>query len=58
MGRGREKLCPMCGEDITDSYEGYDPDVGIMSGGWYCTECEHPVPEEDDQSDYESERAT
>jgi len=45
----REKLCPKCGEDITDSHEGYDPDVGIMSGGWYCDACELPVSDEDDQ---------
>lgn len=47
----REKLCPKCEADITDSYEGYDPDVGIMSGGWYCEICELPVPDED-ESDY------
>ena len=44
----REKFCPKCGEDITDSYEAEDHDVGIMSGGWYCDACELPVPDEDD----------
>ncbi len=39
---------PSAVEDISDSYEGYDPDVGIMSGGGYCDACELPVPEEDD----------
>jgi len=39
----REKFCPKCGEDITDSYEHEDPSVGIMDGSWYCDACELPV---------------
>ena len=43
--------CPNCGEDISDSYQGYDPSVGIMAGGWYCDECDIAVSEEDDDND-------
>lgn len=39
--------CPKCGADISDTYEGYDPSVGIMSGGWYCDACDLNVPDED-----------
>lgn len=39
--------CPKCGEDISDTYEGADPSVGIMMGGWYCDACDHPVGDED-----------
>jgi len=42
----REKFCPKCGEDITDSYQEQDDDVGI-GGGWYCDACELPVEDED-----------
>ena len=46
MARYRE--CPSCGDDISDSYVSYDPDVGIMSGGWYCDRCDVAVAEEDE----------
>lgn len=39
--------CPKCGEDISETYEGYDPSVGIMAGGWYCEACDLAVAEED-----------
>lgn len=46
--------CPKCGEDISDSYQGAEPDVGIMSGGWYCDACDMAVAsEDDDYIDYE-----
>lgn len=32
--------CPNCGADISESYEPSDPDVGIMSAGWWCEECD------------------
>lgn len=32
--------CPKCGEDITDSYDDADFDVGIMSAGWFCDKCD------------------
>ena len=46
--------CPKCGADISDSYEEYDPSVGIMSGGWYCNECDEAFADEgDDDDDYD-----
>lgn len=50
----RSKECPKCGQDISETYEGYDPSVGIMNGGWYCDACDLAVLEEDynDESDY------
>lgn len=47
MTMAKEKLCPKCGEDITDTKQEYDPSVGIDSSGWYCDACEHFVEEED-----------
>jgi hypothetical protein len=35
--------CPKCGADISDSWQDYEPDVGIMSAGWYCDACDLPV---------------
>jgi hypothetical protein len=48
----RTKECPKCGEDISDTYESYDPSVGIMSGRWFCEACDEAIPEED-EPDYE-----
>ena len=48
----RSKECPKCGQDITDSYESWDPDVGI-SGGWYCEVCDIGYPDEDEPDYYE-----
>lgn len=39
--------CPKCDADISDSYEGAEPDVGIMSGGWFCDACDLIVSESD-----------
>lgn len=36
----QNKECTKCGEDISDSYSGADPDVGIMTAGWYCEKCD------------------
>lgn len=47
VGGMRTVECPKCGADISDSYEGYDPSVGIMMGGWYCEACDLPVADED-----------
>lgn len=47
----RFKECPKCGADISETREGYDPDVGIM-GGWYCDACDLAIPDEDEQ-DYD-----
>lgn len=42
--------CPKCKADISDTYEGADPSVGIMTGGYYCQNCDHSV------ADWEVER--
>lgn len=47
MQKAREKFCPKCGEDITDSYFPADPDAGLMVGSWYCDACELPVADEE-----------
>lgn len=39
--------CPKCGEDISESYQEAEPDVGIMSAGWYCDRCEACYTDED-----------
>ena len=31
--------CPKCDADISDTYEGADPSVGMMTGGYYCDAC-------------------
>ena len=38
--------CPKCDADISDSYEDADPDVGIMSSGYYCEACDLPVDDD------------
>lgn len=52
------KYCPNCDDDITDSYQGQEVDVGIMSGGWWCEACGIFVEEEDDpfEEDMELDR--
>jgi len=55
MKMARMCECPKCGEDITDSYEGAEPDVGIMTAGWYCDKCEVFVPYDPDE-DYDEDR--
>lgn len=39
--------CPKCGNDISDSHLGDDPDVGIRAG-WYCEKCNEGYPDEDE----------
>jgi len=39
------KLCPQCDQEM--QYQPYEPDVGIMMGGWFCTECDVFVEDED-----------
>lgn len=48
----RTAYCPKCEQDISDTYQAYDPDVGIMSAGWYCDACDIFVEEEDYYEDY------
>ncbi len=50
MARSYE--CPKCGQDISHTYEPYDPDVGIMSSGWYCESCDIAIAAED-EPDYD-----
>lgn len=46
--------CPKCGQEM--EHEEYDPSVGMMNGGWYCTAegCEEVwVPDDlHDESDF------
>jgi hypothetical protein len=43
--------CPKCGADITESYQDYDPSVGIMGAGWFCDTCDVFVDDDRDGSD-------
>ena len=43
------KTCPKCDQEM--QRQPYEPDVGIMMGGWYCTECDVFVEDEDDDYD-------
>jgi hypothetical protein len=42
--------CPKCGEDISETYQGAEPDVGIMSGGWFCDACDLTVGEDEPET--------
>ena len=44
--------CPKCGADISDSYEQYDPSVGIMASSWFCAECDEVIVD-DGSDDYD-----
>jgi hypothetical protein len=52
----RERVCPECGAVISDLWEDYDPDVGIMCAGWYCDECDLSIPSEDQGDEDEWEK--
>lgn len=39
--------CPKCDTDISETYQGPEPDVGIMLGGWFCDACDLAVSDED-----------
>jgi len=47
--------CPKCGQDISDTYEGDDPSVGIV-GGWYCEACDIGFVDEDPGDDPDMDR--
>ncbi len=34
----RKMSCPKCDQEM--ERQEYDPDVGVMSGGWFCTTCD------------------
>lgn len=44
--------CPKCGQDISETYQGAEPDVGIMSSGWWCDTCDLFVEDDDDGSPF------
>lgn len=43
----RTRECPKCGQDISESHQEYDPDVGMMNAGWYCEACDVSVEDDD-----------
>lgn len=45
--------CPKCGEDISESHQGDDPECGI-SAGWFCEKCNEGYADEED--DYYDDR--
>lgn len=45
INKRKEKFCPHCGADITDSYEEGVVDQSIF-GEWWCEECQLPVLDE------------
>lgn len=47
--------CPKCKADISDSYQGAEPDVGIMGGGWYCDACDLAVLDEDGSESHDDD---
>lgn len=49
--------CPKCKADISDTYQGAEPDVGIMGGGWYCDACNLAVNDEDGPEPHETDVA-
>jgi len=46
--------CPKCGADISDSYQGAEPDVGI-NAGWYCGACNEGYGDEDGPEPYDDD---
>ncbi len=48
----RTKECPKCGADVSETYQPYEPDVGIMCGGWFCDACDFFI-EDDGEPDYD-----
>jgi hypothetical protein len=43
--------CPKCNADVSDSYQGAEPDVGIMSSGYYCDACDLPIDDDHEPMD-------
>lgn len=39
--------CPKCGADISDTFQEAEPDVGIMSAGYFCDACNEGFVAED-----------
>lgn len=47
--------CSKCEVDISDSYEEADYDCGILSGGWYCDDCDEFYSDTDYEEDCEED---
>src|SRR5690349_21499016 len=47
--------CPKCGADISDTYQGPEPDVGIMGGGWFCDDCNETIMDEDGPDSFDDD---
>lgn len=43
------RFCPKCDSEMERIP--YDPDVGILYGGWFCHECEESHEDEGDDYD-------
>ncbi len=48
----RPMECPKCGEDISESYQSWDPDCGI-NAGWFCEKCNEGYADEGDDDDFD-----
>ena len=48
----RQKECPKCGADISESYQPAEYDVGIHAG-WFCDACDIAISDDDGGDDYE-----
>ncbi len=46
------KTCPECNQEM--HRQDYEPDVGIMFGGWYCIECNKFIEDDDDPQEDET----
>ena len=44
---GERMNCPKCDADISDTWQPAEHDVGILTGGWYCDDCDLAVREHD-----------
>lgn len=49
----REVTCPKCDADISDTHQEYDPEVGILRGGWYCEACDQFVGDDEYEFDWD-----
>lgn len=46
--------CPKCGEDISDTYQSAEPDVGI-GAGWFCDACNEGYGDEDGPDSFDDD---
>lgn len=44
--------CPKCDVDISDTFEGDDPSIGI-NAGWYCDACDLAIGEHEAPREYQ-----